>query len=307
MITFERPLSEKKDQLLAYFRQRAAEALEEIRTTYGVKQIKERATAINREIIQTEGLLVRNLLQEAEARDWEHSAVLDSVLMLQHVRNVVMLESRNDVWPYDYMAFSRRIGELWEPFCKLCFDYPSNDLKLFVPPLFSEVRRKLRRDIETYIDQLNITPEQKEELNRHYDKVWSLVVSGEIKLQLDLHFTRGGENFNVDFKSGFGSNEKGNTNRLLMVATIYKNLEQNFRCLILVRSKEDQNNAYFRTLKNSGVWDAYCGDDAYEQIAIYSGFDLKAWIDRNIRWEQDFKRETFEYLEEKGLTRYLSW
>ncbi|GAG80730.1 unnamed protein product, partial [marine sediment metagenome] len=58
-----------------------------------------------------------------------------------------MIESRNEVWPYEYMTFSRRIGELWEPFCKLCFDYPLKDLTLFIPPLFSEVKRKLTNEI----------------------------------------------------------------------------------------------------------------------------------------------------------------
>ncbi|AUO79553.1 hypothetical protein BSP10_150 [Bacillus phage BSP10] len=52
--------------------------------------------------------------------------------------------------------------------------------------------------------------------------MWELVVSGEIKLESDLHFEKDGVKYNVDFKSGFNSNEKGNTNRLLMVGSIYK-------------------------------------------------------------------------------------
>jgi hypothetical protein len=47
----------------------------------------------------------------------------------------------------------------------------------------------------------------------NYQKVWILVTSGEIKLELDLHFENGENDFVVDFKSGFSSNEKGNTNR----------------------------------------------------------------------------------------------
>ena len=43
--------------------------------------------------------------------------------MITYACYVVMLESRNEVWPYDYMAFSRRVGELWEPFCKLCLNF----------------------------------------------------------------------------------------------------------------------------------------------------------------------------------------
>jgi hypothetical protein len=44
--------------------------------------------------------------------------------MVTYTNYVVMIEARNDTWPYDYMTFSRRIGELWEPFAKLCFRYP---------------------------------------------------------------------------------------------------------------------------------------------------------------------------------------
>ncbi len=44
--------------------------------------------------------------------------------MITYTNDVVMLESRNSVWKYEYMSFSRRVGELWEPFCKLCFNYP---------------------------------------------------------------------------------------------------------------------------------------------------------------------------------------
>lgn len=76
---------------------------------------------------------------------------------------------------------------------------------------------------------------------KYYHKVWGLIISGEIQLELDLHFIFEGQKYVVDFKSGFGSNEKGNTNRLLLVASIYKNLEENFNPLIFVRSAENNN------------------------------------------------------------------
>lgn len=203
------------------------------------------------------------------------------------------------------MDFSRRVGELWDPFCKLCFYYPVNDVSLFVPPLFSEVKKKLTDEIVDYIDSLNITLEEKEELKKYYNKVWSLVTSGEIQLELDLHFISNEQKYVVDFKSGFGSNEKGNTNRLLLVASIYKNLSENFNCLLLVRAEE--NNSYFNTLKNSGIWEAYCGSEAYQKIREYSGFDLKSWIDVHIDWANDFKPETIVHFEEQKLLQYLLW
>ena len=119
-------------------------------------------------------------------------------------------------------------------------------------------------------------------------------MSGEIQLELDLHFIFEGKKYVVDFKSGFGSNEKGNTNRLLLVASIYKNLSESYKCLLFVRAEE--NNSYFNTLKNSGIWEAYCGSEAYVKIREYSGYDLKSWIDTNMDWANDFKPETIIFL-----------
>ncbi|MCI0488393.1 MAG: hypothetical protein L0229_17525 [Blastocatellia bacterium] len=190
MIEFDKPFGRQKADLLKYFRDRALESLEEIKSTYGIQEFRERAAAINGEIKRTEEMLLQNLMQEAKDGNWSNAGILDSLLMVHYTRSVVMLESRNEVWPYDYMAFSRRIGEIWEPFCKLCFYYPLKNIKLFVPPLFSDVKERLHREIEDYIDRLNIAAEQKQELLRYYQKVWALVVSGEIKLELDLRFKR---------------------------------------------------------------------------------------------------------------------
>lgn len=225
--------------------------------------------------------------------------------MITYCNIVVMIESRNSVRSYEYMDFSRRVGELWDPFCKLCFYYPVNDVSLFIPPLFSEVKKKLTDEIVDYINNLNISPEEKEELKKYYEKVWSLVTSGEIQLELDLHFVSQGQKYVVDFKSGFGSNEKGNTNRLLLVASIYKNLSESYKCLLFVRAEE--NNSYFNTLKNSGIWEAYCGSEAYVKIKEYSGYNLKSWIDTNMDWANDFKPDTITHFQEQNLLQYLLW
>jgi len=307
MIEIDKSLSVGKGDLLKYFRHRAYESLEEIRRTYGTTQFKKLASLINKAVIETRNGLLKTLIQKAKKEEWTNYEILKCVLMVTYTSYIVMLEYRNEVWPYDYMTFSRRIGELWEPFCKLCFDYPSRDVKLFVPPLFSDVKKRFKNEIEDYIDQLNITDEQKKELKRYYNKVWNLVAVGAIKLELDLHFELNDEKIVVDFKSGFGSNEKGNTNRLLLVASIYKNLEENYKCVIFVRSEEDKNNSYFKVLKNSGVWEAYCGDEAYEKIKEYSGFDLKNWVGNNINWQADFKKETIQYFRENNLDQYLTW
>lgn len=298
-------LKSSKKELLAYFRDRGSESLAEIRQSYGSTQFKEQAGAINKALVEAKESLTNTLIQKSDSEKWSNKEKLECVLMITYCSYIAMLEYRNEVWPYEYMTFSRRIGELWEPFCKLCFLHPLNNISLFVPPLFSEVKAKLADEIRDYIDKLNITPQQKAELKKYYDKVWGLVTSGEIKLELDLHFVSGKDKFVVDFKSGFGSNEKGNTNRLLLVASIYKNLEENYRCLIFVRSAE--NNNYFQTLKNSGIWEAFSGVEAYNKIKEYSGYDMKKWIDTNVSWDRDFKKETVEFFHKNNLDQYLVW
>ncbi|MEW6126348.1 MAG: hypothetical protein AB1757_04730 [Acidobacteriota bacterium] len=307
MFNIDRSLNNKKAELLAYFRERASESLDEIKLSYGSTQFKERAAAINKAIVATKDNILAAVMQKALAEKWSNDAILRCCLMIAYCSYVVMIESRNDVWAYDYMAFSRRIGELWEPFCKLCFQHPLKKLTLFIPPLFSEVKQSLTDEIENYIDALGLSPDQKSQLKKYYAKVWGLVDSGEIKLESDLHFEQRREKFIIDFKSGFGSNEKGNTNRLLLVATIYKNLEARYRCLLLVRAAEDTNNHYFQTLKRSGIWEAYCGDETYGAIKKLSGFDLKAWIDSNIDWDNDLRSDTFEHLRRHHLDQYLKW
>lgn len=241
--------------------------------------------------------------------NWTNEEVIPNILLVSHCTNVAMLESRNSVWPYDYMTFSRRVGELWEPFCNDCFEWPiRKDVALFVPPLFEDVRKRLSTEIKDFIASLPITADQRTSLIRYYDQVWSLVTSGEIQLALDLHFAIGDTRYVVDFKSGFGSNEKGNVNRLLLVASVYMNIEpEDYRCMLLVRSIEDENNHYLQTLKNSKLWDVYCGADAYKKVEEYSGFHIKKWIDDNISWATDLDEETRNHLQKEEIFKYLTW
>ncbi len=304
-----RNLHTQKAEILRYLRDRASEAYGEIVVVYGERDFKKRGTAINQAIAKTISNLKTIIVQRAASQNWNQEEKLKNILIVTYCSYVVMIEFRNMVWAYEYMAFSRRIGELWDPFCRLCFDYPvRSDIELYEPPLFSEVKEQLQNEIRIYIANLYLTQEEKSRLVSYYDKVWSLVTSGEIQLELDLHFRIGDINFNVDFKSGFQSNEKGNTNRLLLVASIYKNiLSSNNECLLLVRANEDENNNYLQTLKNSGIWSVYCGAQAYEKIYQYSGFDLADWIQNNVSWITDFLPETHQYLEQNDLAKYLIW
>lgn len=299
-------LSHNKQTLLSYFRSRASETLSELALIYSASDFKKKAQAVNLALSQSKENLITILLETARKEYWNNQEILECILIITYTNDVVMLETRNMVWEYDYMSFSRRIGELWEPFCKLCFLYPVNRINLFIPPLFSDVKRDLTNEIEQYIGTLSITEYEKSQLKKYYDKVWTLVTSGEIKLECDLHFTDGTKKYVVDFKSGFGSNEKGNTNRLLLVGSIYQNIEsEDYKCLIFVRSTD--NNHYLNTLQNSGVWSTFCGNDTYNQIMNFSGFNIHRWIEQNINWAEDFSASMRSTISSQNLDNYLIW
>lgn len=299
-------LKTKKDELLSYFRSRSNEILSELTSLYSATDYKKKASAFNKAITKSKETLLSSLTEIAKNENWTNSEILECMLMITYTNNVVMLETRNSIWEYEYMAFSRRVGELWEPFCKLCFSYPLTNIRKFVPPLFSEIRKNLTTEITTYIDGLKLHISQKTKLKKYYDKVWNLVASGEIQLECDLHFTDGVTKYVVDFKSGFGSNEKGNTNRLLLVGSIYKNIEtENYQCMIFVRSTE--NNNYLTTLQDSGVWNTSCGVDSYNKICQFTGYDIHSWIENNVDWINDFLPEMKDVVNSKKLQNYLVW
>lgn len=304
-MTVNKEIANNKEQLLIYFRDRSSEFLAEVNSEYGNKEFRKKAKKLNRLLRKARTTIIEIIEQKGKKEQWKTKEILECVLMVTYCNYVVMLEVRHSVWSYDYMTFSRRIGELWEPFCKLTFEYPINDLELFVPPLFTDVKKQLVNEIEDYINGLNLIDEEKRQLIEYYTKVWSLVMSGEIKLELDLHFIFEGKKYIVDFKSGFGSNEKGNVNRILLVGSAYKILEDDYEPLILVRSEE--NNNYFNTLKNSEVWSAFSGSETYNELQKYSGFNIRSWIHQNINWTEDLDDSFVKHLEENNLTQYLTW
>jgi hypothetical protein len=302
-------LASKKAELLAYFRSRATERLVDIDAAFGVTQYKKRASAFNPAIVEERDRLLALITQTAQRESWPNGTTLPIALLVHYCASVVMIEGRNAIRPYEYMDFSRRVGEIWEPLCKKCFDLPiRTDVTYYVPPLFDEVKRRLTQEVDAFIRGLNLPDADKASLLRYYDQVWQLVSSGEVNLATDLHVVAGDTRYVIDLKSGFGSNEKGNMNRLLLVASVYRNIEpENYVCLLLVRADEDANNNYLRTLKSSGLWGVMCGTEAYDQIRSLSGFDLRAWIEGNVQWEQDLDDATVQHLRDKSLFMYLEW
>ncbi len=297
-----------KSFLLEYFRHRAEQARLISNRNSVENPDKKRIDEIVKALKESRESIIQQVGLEAQSENWSRFEIIDSVLMITYASYVVMIDYRNEFWPYDYMAFSRRIGELWEPFCALAWKHPvKSEISFTIPPKFNDVKQILTKEIRDSIVALKISNEEKEKIIGQNERVWSLVTSGEIKLELDLHFTDGKTKYNIDFKSGFGSNEKGNTNRLLLVASIYDMIDENQKCEIYVRATEESNNRYLQTLKNSQLWSVYCGVEGYERMEEHTGFEMKKWINRNISWEDDFDRKTISHLLNNNLGAYLKW
>lgn len=288
-----------KQEILENFRQFAEQNFFEIKKRNG-STYKKQAEEINKSILKKRDFEVEKIVNDKSSVD-----KLSDILLINYVSYLVMLEYRNKFWNYDYMAFSRRIGEIWEPFCKLPFKYPLNDLKIVDSLSFNDVQKNLESKIIQTVESLKISDLQKEELRNLFSEMWNLIDSGNINLSLDLHFLHKDCYYNVDYKSGFNSNEKGNTNRLLLVGSIYKSLKNCYSNLIFVRQSD--NNHYLETLKNSGFWEVYIGDAAYKKIYEFTGFDLKKWINKYMDWYNDISKEFKEYLEKNDLLKYLTW
>lgn len=291
-----------KELLLCNFREYAEKKFSALPAKLS---FKEKANKINKCVLDYKDALVSQLDNAMPKADY-----LSDVMMISYVAYIVMLEFRNKAWPYEYMAFSRRIGEIWEPFCKLPFIYPAKDLVIVEPPRFEEIQSNLNKRFRDYVISLQLDDAQQHNLIKYYTEVWKLVDSGNISLSLDLHFRQDGLFYNIDYKSGFGSNEKGNTNRLLQVGSIYTSMSsetKSYTNLIFVRQPEDENNHYLQTLKHSPYWNVYCADDAYEQIHKFTGFNIKKWMDDNMMWMDDISIEFKKHLDSNNLLTYLSW
>lgn len=291
-----------KSSLLARFRENADKEL--INAKSKSKDYKKQADYLNKSITAIKNSEIKKL----EKLNISQVEKMDKLLMIMYVYYVIMLEYRNKVWAYDYMAFARRIGEIWEPFCKLPFKFPiNNDVDIYEPLSFKKFRDDIINNTYKHINTLNINSTEKQELVKRYNQVWSLVESGGIKLGLDLHVKVGESYYDIDYKSGFSSNEKGNTNRLLLVGSIYHSLTDEHKTLLFVRQKEEDNNHYLQTLKNSPYWEVYCADSTYDKIKELTGFDLKKWINTNIDWKNDISSDFRKHLEDNDLIKYLTW
>lgn len=295
----------KKDDLLQHYRERAQPIVDQ---ALSMDVVKARAKPINEGLAKAQADVAAVLQECAEARQWDPAEILETMLLNSYTGSVVMLESRHLVWRYDYMALSRRVGELWERFVRVCWQYPiQQGIAAYEPPVFEDIRLALEQQLDAVVSELPVEDEDQVAIRGLFDTLWSFVSSGGIALGMDEHFVLAGRRYVVDFKSGFGSNEKGNTNRLLLVGSVYKSLSEDYECVVLVRAPRDQGNQYLQTLERSQVWRVCCGEEAYREIERFTGCDLLAWIERNVSWVDDLLPEVERNFHEQDLRRYLEW
>lgn len=290
----------EKKELLRIFR---CEANKVLKLIVNINDKKANTKTINTSIKR----YADKLINEVKNTCSDKESLLDSILMITYISYVVMLEYRNKLWPYNNLDFSRRIGELWEPFCKLSFEYSINHLTIIDPLEYHVVKKYIVDDMIKCVSLLDIDNDIKDKIIKSYEVPWNIIDSCDISLSLDLHFKQNNINYNCDFKSGFNSNEKGNTNRLLQVGSIYKELDKSEVNILFVRQSELVNNNYLKKLSESKYWDVYCGNDCYEKMKEFTGIDVKEWINKNIDWENDISQEFYLYLEENELLKYFLW
>lgn len=228
--------------------------------------------------------------------------IQQKLLILQYCTSVVSLEYRHKVWPYEYMALSRRVGELWERFCCAAWDAPSKlTVKRMTAPGFLEVGKKIRDRLAHH----KVDAAIRAEIDTVLDVLFELL--GEISMDEDEVFTVANVPHVIDFKSGFGSNEKGNTLRLLAVGRAYKLWNDNTRLFFLVR--QEVNNNYLNVIRRSGIWDVRCGTAAYQTIDDLTGSDIVGLRETIFAFEKDLSSDFWRYLSShlSDLTSYLRW
>jgi len=257
---------------------------------------KEKAKQVNKVISNRHETLLSEIGDLDDTQEKQQS-----LLIAQYCTSVVSLEYRHRVWPYEYMALSRRVGELWERFCRSAWDSPSRlNVSRIEAPQFSTVGSALRKRLESAL-----SVEDKAPALSDIEALFELV--GDINMKEDEMFVIDQIPHIVDFKSGFGSNEKGNTLRLLTVGRAYKLWNPQTKLFLLVR--QEQNNNYLEVLKRSGLWEVRCGDEAYDTIDEFTGSDFSKIRRHVVDFERDLSSDLWTELSSHltDLTSYLEW
>jgi hypothetical protein len=200
------------------------------------------------------------------------------------------------------MAFSRRIGELWEAFCSTAWDFPSNkNMTRIDVPDFDLVRSVLMSRLKNNIGNHPASKEMFADINTLFE------IIGDINMNEDEVCTVANLPHIIDFKSGFGSNEKGNMLRLDAVGKAYRVWNSQTRLMLLVR--QNVNNNYLEVLRKKGLWEVHTGSAAYDQMSLITGVDFQQIRARVIDWNADLSPSFLHHLKHQtsDLTTYLEW
>ena len=221
----------------------------------------------------------------------------DQLIILEYCSTVSSLEFRNLVWPYEYMALSRRMGELWERFCKAAWD----------KPLRPNVQREPVPSFDDLLQEIcgRLKPQVNSDFHQDFDDVLGLIAP--INMIEDEVFSVDQRLHVIDFKSGFGSNEKGNMLRLLAVGRAYRLHDSDVRLLFLVR--QETNNNYLKQIESSGIWEVHTGDDAYRTIDELTGSNIAKLRDEIIDFESDLSAQFWSSLAtaKDEMEKYFQW
>ena len=255
-----------------------------------------KAKKVNKLISEIQDKLVNRMTITGDIKQKQQA-----LLIIQYCTSVISLEYRHMVWPYEYMALSRRVGELWERFCRAAWDQPSRaNVCRMKAPSFLSVGNSLRQRLESSLIEAS-----KEAALPDIETLFKLV--GEINMKEDEMFFLDGIPHIIDFKSGFGSNEKGNMLRLQTVGHAYKLWNPDTVLMLLVR--QEQNNNYLKVLKDSGLWKVSCGDAAYAKIDELTGSNIQTLRGSIIDFQSDLSDRFWNDLSSQlsDLTSYLRW
>ena len=285
-----------KVTLLAELHANLAPKVSQIRATSADHDSK--AKAVNADVkVAVEQVEQRLLAQFSTVTDRQ-----TALLVLQYCASVVSLEYRHKVWPYEYMAFSRRVGELWERFCKACWDHPSRQhVERISPPSFEQIKA----DIFHRIESNTVGATQRDQILDDVNLLLGLV--GDINMKEDEVFTVDGIPHVIDFKSGFGSNEKGNTLRLLAVGRAYRLWNPDTALYLLVR--QEDNNNYLNVIRRNGLWGVHCAAGAYAKIDELTGALTANMRESIIDFEGDLSAQFMSDIggQLADLRAYLRW
>lgn len=184
-------------------------------------------------------------------------------IIINYIGIVLNIQERHRVRPFEYMDFSRRIGELWQKFCMLSWDLTSNpSIKKYDAPKFDKIKCQIINDFENKISAENFI---------YLKNILNIIP--KVNLKEDLMFKMNDHLNIIDFKSGFGSNEKGNMQRLLTLANVYKLIEPQSTCYLLVR--QVKNNNYLNHLEKSTLWKVIKGNQVYSFIKESTDIDIE--------------------------------